>query len=34
MYGSRSWRSVDPEKSLAVTARRVLRADVKRLKRL
>lgn len=34
MYGSRPWRSVDPAESLAVTARSVLRADVKRLKRL
>jgi AcrR family transcriptional regulator len=33
MYGSKSWRSVDPEKSLAVTARSVLRGDVERLKR-
>jgi AcrR family transcriptional regulator len=33
MYGSKSWRSVDPAKSLAVTARSVLRADVERLNR-
>jgi AcrR family transcriptional regulator len=33
MYGSKSWRSVDPAKSLAVTARSVLRADVERLRR-
>lgn len=34
MYGSRPWRSVDPAESLAVTARSVLRADVKRLQEL
>jgi hypothetical protein len=33
MYGSKSWRSADPAKSLAVTARSVLRAEVERLKR-
>jgi hypothetical protein len=33
MYGSKSWRSAAPAKSLAVTARSVLRADVERLKR-
>jgi len=33
MYGSKPWRSTDPAKSLAVTARSVLRADVERLKR-
>ena len=33
MYGSKSWRSGDPAKSLAVTARSVLRADVERLER-
>jgi AcrR family transcriptional regulator len=33
MYGSKSWRSADLAKALAVTARSVLRADVERLKR-
>ncbi|MEP5568987.1 MAG: TetR/AcrR family transcriptional regulator [Halioglobus sp.] len=33
MYGSKSWHCADPQESLAVTARGILRADVERLKR-
>ncbi|NCF17651.1 MAG: TetR family transcriptional regulator [Haliea sp.] len=33
MYGSKPWQSSEPAKSLAVTARSVLRAEVERLKR-